>query len=107
MDYGSICGYTQDELERYFPEYIEIVASSNNMGKDELLKEIRRWYNGYSWDGKTTVYNPFSTLLFFRNREFNNYWFRTATPAFFDRYFEKAQSTGIGTGTCQNRIRCI
>jgi hypothetical protein len=46
------------------------------------LDDIKKWYNGYSWDGKTSIYNPFSTLLFIRNRNFANYWFRTATPTF-------------------------
>ncbi|MDR1886389.1 MAG: ATP-binding protein, partial [Prevotellaceae bacterium] len=41
-----------------------------------------KWYNGYSWDGKTSVYNPFSTLLFFSKKQFDNYWFRTGTPTF-------------------------
>jgi hypothetical protein len=52
------------------------------MNREELLKLIRVRYNGYSWDGNTSVYNPFSTLLFFDKKEFANYWFRTGTPTF-------------------------
>jgi hypothetical protein len=80
--YASICGYTQEELECNFTEYLDDVAQYLSMNKEELLNEIRLRYNGYSWDGKTTVYNPFSILLFFDNREFDNYWFRTGTPTF-------------------------
>jgi hypothetical protein len=58
-DFDTICGYTQKELECYFAEYLA-------MTKENLLKHIRHWYNGYSWGGKTSVYNPFSTLLFLR-----------------------------------------
>ncbi|MDR2754833.1 MAG: AAA family ATPase, partial [Planctomycetaceae bacterium] len=81
-NYVAICGYTQAELEHYFMDYIDEVAGYKNVNSIELLNEIRAWYNGYSWDGKTLVYNPFSTLLFFNNREFDNYWFRTGTPTF-------------------------
>jgi hypothetical protein len=80
--YATICGYTQEELEKYFPEHIEEVARYQNRNRQELLDKIRRWYNGYSWDGKTSVYNPFSTLSFFKKKQFDNYWFRTGTPTF-------------------------
>jgi hypothetical protein len=69
-------------LERDFSEHINDTASRLNMSKDELLVHIRRWYDGYTWDSKTPVYNPFSTLSFFRNQMFSNYWFETGTPTF-------------------------
>jgi hypothetical protein len=81
-DYASICGYTQEELESYFTEYIDKVALYNKMTENELLEKIKKWYDGYSWDGETSVYNPFSILSFFSNEEFGNYWFRTGTPTF-------------------------
>jgi hypothetical protein len=80
--YASLCGYTQQELETNFAEYIDDVVQYMNTDKAKLLDDIRFWYNGYSWDGRTPVYNPFSTLLFFDKRQFDNYWFRTGTPTF-------------------------
>jgi hypothetical protein len=80
--YASICGYTQTELEEYFPEYLNDTAQHLGMSKENLLDKMRAYYNGYSWDGTTKVYNPFTTLLFFDNRRFANYWFRTGTPTF-------------------------
>ncbi|GHV61108.1 ATPase AAA [Bacteroidia bacterium] len=87
--YTSLCGYTQSELESYFSEYIDDVAQHVEMSKEGLLAAIRTMYDGYSWDGKTSVYNPFSTLLFFENREFANYWFRTGTPTFLVHLLKK------------------
>ena len=80
--YTSICGYTQEELENSFKEYIEQVGKSLELTYEETISAIKRWYNGYSWDGKTSVYNPFSTLLFFHDKKFSNYWFKTGTPTF-------------------------
>ncbi|MDR3245934.1 MAG: ATP-binding protein [Prevotellaceae bacterium] len=80
--YASICGYTQEELESYFSDYINRAAKYNNMNRRDLLDKIRTWYNGYSWDGETSVYNPFSTLSFFKKMIFDDYWFRTGTPGF-------------------------
>ncbi|GHV64617.1 ATPase AAA [Bacteroidia bacterium] len=80
--YASICGYTQEELERDFSEYISDTAVHLEMTREDLLANIRRMYDGYSWDGKTSVYNPFSTLPFFKKKAFSNYWFETGTPTF-------------------------
>jgi hypothetical protein len=78
--YSNICGYTQEDLEKEFSEHIEETAEYFRYSKDKLLKEIKKWYNGYSWDGKNKVYIPFSILNFFSKREFSNYWYGTATP---------------------------
>ena len=80
--YATICGYTQDELEKNFKEYIHDFAQATQVTDSEIIESIRHWYNGYSWDGITTVYNPFSTLLLFRKEEFSNHWFSTGTPTF-------------------------
>jgi hypothetical protein len=88
-DFATICGYTQPELESYFSEHIDEVARYMQSDKPKALEDIRTWYNGYSWDGKTPVYNPFSTLLFFTEKQFDNYWFRTGTPTFLMELLKK------------------
>jgi hypothetical protein len=80
--YASICGYTQEELESNFSEYLGKVAEHLRMTGAHLLDQIRHWYNGYTWDGETAIYNPFSTLRFFDLKRFGSYWFDTGTPTF-------------------------
>ena len=81
--YATICGYTEDDLDRVFgPELA---------GLDR--KEIRTWYNGYHWRGGERVYNPYDVLLLFDSREFRPYWFETASPNFlFRMLMEKSVS---------------
>ncbi|GAP72722.1 hypothetical protein SAMD00024442_4_77 [Candidatus Symbiothrix dinenymphae] len=80
--HASICGYTQEELEGNFSEYIDETASHLEMTREDVLYHIRRWYDGYSWDGKTSVYNPFAILMLLKHKEFSNYWFETGTHTF-------------------------
>jgi len=80
--YATICGYTQNELEENFKVYIQEFAQESQITEDEIIESIRHWYNGYSWDGITTVYNPFSALLMFSKMELTNHWFSTGTPTF-------------------------
>ncbi len=69
--YGNICGYTQNELELYFKDYLEKLN----------LDEIKEWYNGYYFL-QDTLYNPFDILLFLDSKEFNNYWYETGKTEF-------------------------
>jgi hypothetical protein len=71
-NFSGICGYKEEDLDKYFREYLN--------GVDREL--LRFWYNGYSWGGDR-VYNPFDILLFFSKRnDFRPYWFETGTPTF-------------------------
>ncbi|MDR3292412.1 MAG: ATP-binding protein [Methanobrevibacter sp.] len=81
-NYSKICGYSQDELLNYFDEYIDSFAKNAKMTKDNLLKKIKSYYDGYSWDGKNFLYNPYSILSSLDDKLFSNYWFKTGTPSF-------------------------
>ena len=70
-DYGDICGYTQNDLETVFADYLH--------GVD--LQKIKEWYNGYNFLGKS-VYNPYDILLFLKKKEYLPFWFETGTPTF-------------------------
>ncbi|MDR3063088.1 MAG: AAA family ATPase, partial [Methanobrevibacter sp.] len=88
-NYGEICGYTHRELEEYFKEHIENLAIKESLNYKETVNKIEHFYDGYSWDGKTKVYNPFSTLQLFNNRKFSNYWFSSGTPTFLIEILKK------------------
>jgi hypothetical protein len=88
--YSTLLGYTQEEFESNFESYIdEALNIFNEYSRESLLNEIKNWYNGYSWDGKKTVYNPFSILLFLSNTDFQSYWFATGTPSFLIKKMEE------------------
>jgi len=80
--FANICGYTQDDLEKCFSKHLGDFSDFYNISCDELLDLIKDWYNGYSWDGKNRVYNPYSILALFAKGEFGNFWFETGTPSF-------------------------
>jgi Predicted AAA-ATPase/PD-(D/E)XK nuclease superfamily len=81
-EYAALCGYTQAELEHYFEPYLKTMPP-------ETLEKMKLWYNGYSWDAKTFVYNPFSVLSFFQNKNYRNFWFETGTPTFLTRLLQQ------------------
>ena len=80
--YAALCGYTQTELEYHFAPYLKRLPP-------ETLELMKEWYDGYSWDAKTFVYNPFSVLNFFENGRYRNFWFSTGTPTFLIKLLRK------------------
>jgi hypothetical protein len=88
-DYATITGYTQEELEYYFDDYLQLAMKRQNMTHEELTEKMRIWYDGFSWDGIHKVYNPFGTLNFLDEKLFRNYWFSTGTPTFLVHQMKK------------------
>ena len=83
---SQMLGYTQEELERDFDPYLEACESSMGMNKQELFDQIKQYYNGFSFDGKNFVYNPFSILNFLNKGQFKNYWVESGSPSFIVKY---------------------
>ncbi|MDR1291933.1 MAG: ATP-binding protein [Clostridiales Family XIII bacterium] len=95
--YAGICGFTEREFDALFREHLEAYREvSRKYGRrdgDKGLAEIRDdifdWYDGYTWDGETRVFNPFSLLSFFRNNKYKAYWYSTGTPIFLMEVFKE------------------
>ncbi|MDR2473273.1 MAG: AAA family ATPase, partial [Tannerella sp.] len=49
--YGEMCGMTEAEIERYFPEHIAATADKFQISPKELLERIRVQYDGFCFDG--------------------------------------------------------
>jgi hypothetical protein len=95
-DYAAICGYTQHELETNFEERINYAANVRGQTRDAILEKVRYWYDGYSWDANTRVYNPFSTTRFFNKPErFVGYWYGSGTPTFLIEMVRRHQMPDI------------
>ena len=90
-EFASIVGFTQTELTDNFAPYLQAVQQSFDLPMDQIMKTIKIWYNGFSWDGQTTLYNPFSILNFLSKKVLGNYWFSTGTPTFLMDLIKKQQ----------------
>lgn len=82
-DGAALLGYTQEELESNFSEYMSDLAGKLNWDIDRVSSELKRWYNGYCFHGEgPSVYNPVSVMKCLAEQEIKNYWFETAAPTF-------------------------
>ena len=85
-EYATMLGYTEDELVSNFSGYIDRAAEKLSLDRETLLAGIKDYYDGFSFNGKDRLYNPFSTLNFFDDLTFKNYWFESGSPSFLIEY---------------------
>ncbi len=80
-DNATLLGYTQEELESYFDEYIKQSLTLTGVKREEFLSNIKVWYDGYKFSPKgETVYNPVSIGSYFNSKTpeiFTPYWIDT------------------------------
>ncbi|MDR1622879.1 MAG: ATP-binding protein [Synergistaceae bacterium] len=88
-DYATMLGYTEKELLSNFDGYLDKTAAKRKETKEELIAKIRDYYDGFSFDGEERLYNPFSTLNFFDDAAFKNYWFESGTPSVLVDYIRR------------------
>lgn len=82
-EYENICGISEEELHRDFVPEVEALAEAGGAQLEETYKRLKEWYDGYHFTPNgVDIYNPFSLLNTFANRDFGSYWFETGTPTF-------------------------
>jgi Predicted AAA-ATPase/PD-(D/E)XK nuclease superfamily len=81
-NFMTVCGFTEAEIRHYCGQGLIDLGEKEGLNVEAIVKKVRHWYNGFSWNGKDFVYNPFSTMLLMKKQEFKNYWFETGTPSF-------------------------
>jgi len=92
--YASICGIAIEELDGYFSDHIKHLASLDGWGSyGDIHEDILKWYDGYSWDGRTRVINPFSLLSFFMQERFSSFWYASGTPTFLVKLIKSKPSS--------------
>ena len=88
--YAAICGITEDELLTDMRVDIEMLAEHEGYTFDEMWQRLKRQYDGYRFaKASPEIYNPFSLLKCFNQRDLSNYWFESGTPTFLIRQMQQ------------------
>ena len=82
QQYGNVVGYTQGELERDFAGWIDRAAEAMETTRAALLEWMKDYYDGFCFDGRTRLYNPFSVMQCLQKARFANYWYGSGSPTF-------------------------
>ncbi len=84
--FSTICGITEEELSTVLKADIERLADIQGLSCEQMHQKLKERYDGYHFTKNSPeVYNPFSLLKAFQQREVSNYWFDSGTPSFLIR----------------------
>lgn len=87
---ADLVGYTHQELETFFGDYIEDLALKQNESAQTIKEKIKYWYNGYQFSPlPTKIYNPYSIAYLFSSNRFQNFWFESGTPTFLIEFLKR------------------
>ncbi len=87
--YAAICGITEEEFAIQMAPDIAMLAREYECTPEEMHAKLKRQYDGYRFAKMSPdVYNPFSLLKCFNQRDIANYWFDSGTPTFLIRQMQ-------------------
>ena len=82
-EFSAICGITEEELHSVFEEDIAMLADEYECSSEQMRQRLKERYDGYHFSGRSAdIYNPFSLLKAFAQKEIKDYWFESGTPTF-------------------------
>jgi hypothetical protein len=97
-DYSGICGFTLEEFDSYFGDYLQAALEYNktkgfvdqSISFSEYRQMVLDFYDGYSWDGERRILNPYSLINFLDQKKMEAFWFDSGTPTFLDNFIKKS-----------------
>ncbi|MDR1313281.1 MAG: AAA family ATPase [Deltaproteobacteria bacterium] len=86
-NYSGICGFTKDEIICNFsPHITEALSYLIDTGYFEqgttfnnFMDELESWYDGYTWDSKLKIFNPYSISKCLKYFDFDNHWYESGS----------------------------
>ncbi len=67
--YADCFGFTEEEVFAALEEY----------GLSDRKKEVKEWYDGFTFGNRTDIYNPWSIINFLDDRQVGAYWVNTSS----------------------------
>ena len=82
-DYAGVCGITEEEMVTAMTDYLDDFAEAQQTTREGAVEGLKRQYDGYhfTWPSPD-IFNPFSLLNAFQDRDYTNYWFSSGTPTY-------------------------
>ena len=81
--YAGICGITEDEMLAQMSEDIDMLAKTQDLTREATVAKLKEYYDGYHFSKVSPdIFNPYSLLNCFADKNFGAYWFSSGTPTY-------------------------
>ena len=82
-EYAGICGITEEELLTQMSEDIDMLAKTQDLTREATVAKLKEYYDGYHFSKVSPdIFNPYSLLNCFADKNFGAYWFSSGTPTY-------------------------
>ena len=82
-EYAGICGITKDEMLTQMSEDIDMLAKTQDLTREATVAKLKDYYDGYHFSKVSPdIFNPYSLLNCFADKNFGAYWFSSGTPTY-------------------------
>lgn len=82
-EYAGICGITKDEMLTQMSEDIDMLAKTQDLTREATVAKLKEYYDGYHFSKVSPdIFNPYSLLNCFADKNFGAYWFSSGTPTY-------------------------
>ncbi len=89
-EFAAICGITGEEIDTQMQPDVARLAKEYEVTPQEMREMLRDTYDGYRFSKESPdVYNPFSQMKAFNQRELRNFWFESGTPSYLMRQMRR------------------
>ncbi len=96
-EFAAICGITEEEFVTAMAPDIAMLAERYECTPEEMHAKLKLQYDGYRFSKDSPdVYNPFSLLKCFLQKDVANYWFESGTPTFLIRQMQHFRTDVMG-----------
>lgn len=90
--FSTLCGFTEDEVRRYFAPGIDAFAKEMHTDVDGMMQILKDNYDGYHFSRNSPdIYNPFSLITSIKSREIQHRWFESGTPTFLVKMMQESR----------------
>ena len=95
--FSAICGITDTELSTNLSPDVSLMAEAYGCTKEEMHEKLKQYYDGYHFSyASEDIYNPFSLMNAFCDRQISNYWFESGTPTFLFQQMQRFHTDILG-----------
>ena len=89
-EFETICGISHDEMMTALKPDIQNFAEKNGYTFEQTVKYFKAKYDGYNFSPEMHgVFNPYSVIKAFNDKQLNDYWFNSGTPTALLRLISK------------------
>ncbi len=92
-EYATICGITEEEIDKNFQPELEKMAVVNNWTLQQTHDNLKDYYDGYHFSRRNMVdiYNPYSLINALDSQELSNFWAASGATSMIPKFVDNME----------------